>query len=75
MQVGSSNQFLKVRDRSTKTLWKTMVENIYHKEKIILTMVWLVSKLKGFVEAKGSTLGILIKDQFNWFYNSTEIYT
>ena len=33
-------------------------------------MVKSISKIKEIVEAKGSTISILIKDQFNSFYNS-----
>ena len=48
-------------------------EDLYQRTNNI--MVKSVSKLKWIVEARGSTLGILIKDQFNSFYNSIEIYT
>ena len=48
-------------------------ENLLQRENII--MVKSISKIKEIVKARRSTFGILIKDQFNLFYNSIKIYT
>ena len=48
-------------------------ENLLQRENII--MVKSISKIKEIVKARRSTLCILIKDQFNSFYNSIKIYT